>query len=148
MLRCTKYTSYFFILLFSFNVSINIATAAEKKDAPLNIDGTTKVIAEEVIELVENIPNLLIIDARIKSDRKQGYIEGSISLPDIETNCKSLAKTIPAKTSPVLFYCNGVKCGRSVNSSRTALKCGYKNIYWFRGGFEEWKAKKLPLIKS
>ena len=127
---------------------ISSVSAAENKDAPNSISGTTKVFAEDVIDLAEKIPNLLIIDARIHSDRRQGYIEGSVSLPDIETNCKSLAKVIPKKITPVLFYCNGVKCGRSVVSSRVALKCGYNTIYWFRGGYEEWKAKGFPSVKQ
>ena len=134
-----------FLLLIA---TINTTYAAEAKDAPLLIPGTTKVFAEDLLDLAEKIPNLLLIDARIPSDRKQGYIEGSISLPDIETNCASLAKVISKKKAPILFYCNGVKCGRSVISSQVALKCGYSNIYWFRGGFEEWKNKKLPFIKK
>lgn len=127
---------------------MNLSYSAEKKDAPLLILGTTKVSAEGVLDLVAKIPELLIIDARIRADRKQGYIEGSLSLPDIATNCTSLAKVIPKKNVPVLFYCNGVKCGRSVKSSRIALKCGYNNIYWFRGGYAEWKAKNYPFIKE
>lgn len=126
----------------------NTSYADEAKDAPMLIPGTTKVFAEDLLDLAEKYPDILLIDARIRSDRKQGYIEGSISLPDIETNCASLSKVISKKKAPVLFYCNGVKCGRSVNSSRVALKCGYNNIYWFRGGFEEWKNKKLPFIKK
>lgn len=131
-----------------FIAIFNTSHAAEAKDAPMLIPGTTKVFAEDLLDLAEKNPDILLIDARIRSDRKQGYIEGSISLPDIETNCASLAKVISKKKAPVLFYCNGVKCGRSVNSSRVALKCGYNNIYWFRGGFEEWKNKKLPFIKK
>ena len=127
---------------------ISSVGAAEQKDAPNTIKGTTKVFAEDGIDLAEKHPKLLIIDARIHSDRRQGYIEGSVSLPDADTNCKSLAKVIPKKNSPVLFYCNGVKCGRSVISSRVALKCGYNNIYWFRGGYEEWKAKGFPSVKQ
>ena len=122
--------------------------AEEQKPAPPSIPGSTKVDAEKLIELVGSMPNLLIIDARIRMDRKQGYIEGSISLPDIETDCSSLAVTISSKTTPVLFYCNGPKCGRSVKSVIKANECGYKNIYWFRGGFEEWKEKGYPVLKQ
>ena len=126
----------------------NVVATEKKKDAPLNISGTNKVIAEDIFNLLDSKPELVIIDARIRSDRTQGYLEGSISLPDVETSCDSLKKVIPTKTTPVIFYCNGVKCGRSGNSSKVAVKCGYKNIYWFRGGFEEWKSKNLPFIKK
>jgi rhodanese-related sulfurtransferase len=116
--------------------------------APDTIPGTTKVDAEGVLDIVQNNPDILIIDARMRKDRVQGYMEGSISLPDVETTCESLAKFIPRKTSPLLFYCNGPKCGRSGKSSRKALACGYTHVYWFRGGFEEWKQKDYPYLKE
>ena len=59
--------------------------ASDKKIlSPASIPGSTIVDAEGVINLVTTLADLNIIDARIKSDRKQGYIEGSVSLPDIE----------------------------------------------------------------
>jgi len=127
---------------------IGFAGAGDKIVSPDTILGTTKVDAEGVIDLVEKIPGLIIIDARIRQDRVQGYIEGSVSLPDIETNCEKLMQVIPRKSSPVLFYCNGPKCGRSVQSSLKAQTCGYHNVYWFRGGFEEWKNKNYPFLKE
>lgn len=128
----------------------NAATWAEEQPpiSPENIEGTTKVTAEEFIELVNDIPDLIVVDSRIPGDRKQGYIEGSVSLPDINTTCDTLAKVIPAKESKTLFYCNGVKCGRSAKAIVIALSCGYKNIYWFRGGFEEWLAKGYPYLQD
>jgi len=122
--------------------------AAENTIAPQQIEGVSRVDAEGVIEKISEISDLILIDARIRTDRTQGHIEGSISLPDEETDCHALEKVIPAYTTPVLFYCNGEKCGRSVISSRIARQCGYKTIYWFRGGIEEWKNKHYPLIKS
>ena len=125
-----------------------LVRAADKVISPDTIPGTTKVDAEGVLDAVEKIANLVIIDARIRQDRVQGYIEGSVSLPDVDTSCESLKKIIPRKSSPVLFYCNGPKCGRSVTSSRRALTCGYTQVYWFRGGFEEWKQKNYPILKE
>jgi rhodanese-related sulfurtransferase len=119
-----------------------------KVPIPDQIPGTTRVDADGVIKLVEKTPNLVIVDSRVSGDRKQGFIEGSISLPDEETSCASLAKAIPSKATPALFYCNGVKCGRSVVAIRIAKKCGYSQLYWFRGGFEEWLAKRFPVVNN
>ncbi len=122
-------------------------TAAE--NTPEAIEGTTRVTAEEVIELVGSLDDLVIIDARKASDRSSGgWIEDSIGLPNTDTTPESLAKHAPDKGKPILFLCNGVKCGRSVESSRNALKWGYTKIYWFRGGMEEWDNKGLPMVKE
>ncbi len=115
--------------------------------SPEDVPGTTKINAEELIELMWTAPQLTLIDSRITSDRNEGFIEGSISLPNTETSCKSLEGVIPEKSTPALFYCNGVKCGRSAKAAQIAIDCGYNQIYWFRGGIEEWKQKQLPLLK-
>ena len=116
-------------------------------ETPDTIPGTHKVTAEGVIETLEKHSDLVIVDARKTSDRLQGYIEGSVGLPDTDTTKKSLAKVVPTKATPVLFYCNGVKCGRSVKSAKNAVAWGYKNIYWFRGGWAEWASKGMPVTK-
>lgn len=128
-------------------MSVTSVTAAEEKIIK-HIPGVKKVDAEQLIQLATDIPNLLIIDSRIVSDRSHGYIEGSLSLPDIKTNCDSLASTIPDKQHPTLFYCNGPKCGRSARAVQIAQDCGYTNLYWFFGGFEEWRDKNYPYIKQ
>lgn len=114
---------------------------------PADIPGATTVTAEQLIDIAARLPDLVIIDSRIQEDRREGFIQNSISLPDEDTNCKTLAQVVPKKTTPALFYCNGIKCGRSVRAVRIALKCGYKDVYWFRGGFEEWTEKQYLFEK-
>ncbi len=136
------------LVMYSVLVTTVGAYVETKIVAPEFILGSKRVNAQVVIDLVERIPKLLIIDTRISTDRKQGYIEGSISLPDIKTNCETLRKVIKSKSQAVLFYCNGPKCNRSANSVIKARKCGYKNIYWYRGGFEEWRKLGYPYLKK
>jgi rhodanese-related sulfurtransferase len=108
---------------------------------PDDIPGVKTLTAEGLIEQANSSAELIIIDARISKDRASGYIEDSISLPDINTNCDTLSKVVKNGQTPLLFYCNGVKCGRSVVAIKIAKSCGYKNLLWFRGGFEEWQEK-------
>ena len=121
---------------------------AEESIAPESIPGVTRVDAEGVLTLVEKTPRIVIIDSRIAMDRKQGHLEGSLSLPDTETNCAALARIIPEKDRPALFYCNGVKCGRSAVAVKIARQCGYTRLYWYRGGFEDWKQRNYPYLKK
>ncbi|MDH5444580.1 MAG: rhodanese-like domain-containing protein [Gammaproteobacteria bacterium] len=133
------------LLILSMLFLTHTTTYAE--GTPNSIKGTVKIKAEDIFKLVEKYPNLVIVDSRKTSDRMKGYIEGSVGLPDTKTTRKSLAKAIPTKGTPVVFYCNGEKCGRSVKSSKLAVSLGYKNVYWFRGGWEEWENKGLPVAK-
>ena len=119
-----------------------------KTIVPDHIAGVKTLAAEGVVNLATNTPDLVIIDARIRGDRKHGYLEDSVSLPDIETNCTTLKNIIPSMNSPTLFYCNEIKCGRSVVAIKIAKSCGYTNTYWFKGGFEEWKSRGFQYTRD
>jgi len=114
---------------------------------PAHIEGITNVDAEGLIEKVMNTQELVLFDSRITADRKEGYIEGSISLPDIDTSCDSLEIIAPERNTPVMFYCNGIKCGRSAKAAQIAIDCGYADVYLFRRGMEEWQEKQFPLVQ-
>lgn len=148
-MKTGSYKSIFKIIIFGIIfITYSSLSYAIGKLSPLFINGTVKVNAEKLIELVGKTDDLIIIDSRIKSDRQQGYIESSLSLPDSETSCATLSEILTHKKSPVVFYCNGPKCGRSAVAVKVAVLCGYTNTFWFRGGFEEWKQKKYPFIKN
>ncbi|MEJ2573480.1 MAG: rhodanese-like domain-containing protein [Gammaproteobacteria bacterium] len=114
---------------------------------PNSIPGTTKISAEQLINLAQTKPSLIIIDSRKPSDHFKGHIEGSINLPDTETTPETLSKHIPTKSTPVIFYCNGIRCGRSAAAAKVAVAAGYTKIYWFRGGWGEWTAKGYPAAR-
>ena len=115
--------------------------------SPDAIDGSARINAESLIQLARDDEDLVIIDSRISSDRLQGFIDGSISLPDTGTDCVSLLQIIDNKDTATVFYCNGPKCRRSDRAVVIAIECGYRNVYWFRGGFEEWNSKNYLISK-
>lgn len=113
-----------------------------------HIHGVTEVDADALIELAQQQPNLRVIDARIPSDRRYGYIEGSINLPDVQTDCDSLARILPDRQTPAVFYCNGPKCGRSARAIRIAQGCGYQQLFWYRGGITAWIKEGFPAFRD
>lgn len=115
---------------------------------PEKITGVTTVSAEQVIESLTSDQPPILIDARIRQDREHGYIETSVSLPDIETNCDTLKSVTDDKNKQLMFYCNGIQCGRSVISIKIARSCGYHHLSWFKGGFAEWRDKGYQYIKN
>ena len=120
------------------------AMAAAKALAPEKIEGTITINAEQLIEMASNIANLVIIDSRKSSDWDRGHIDGTVHLVNTEMAPNKLA-AIVSRDQPVVFYCNGPKCTRSGDASTKAVSWGWKKIYWFRGGTEEWTSKGFPL---
>ena len=123
-------------------------SAAGEYLSPDTLEGATTIDAEQLIALVVEHQDTVLIDSRIGTDRADGYIEGSVHLVDSKTDCDSLARLIGTRTTPVIFYCNGVRCDRSGRAVGIAVACGYQDVYWFRGGIEEWRAKEFPLIQD
>jgi rhodanese-related sulfurtransferase len=123
-----------------------MSVAAGEYLSPDAIEGATTIDAEQLIALVVKHRDTVLVDSRVGTDRADGYIEGSVYLVDSKTDCDSLARLIGTRTTPVIFYCNGVHCDRSGRAVGIAVACGYRNVYWFRGGIEEWREKDYPLI--
>lgn len=44
------------------------------------------------------------------------------------------------KETALVFYCLSVQCWMSYNASLRAINLGYRNVLWYRGGIEAWKA--------
>lgn len=52
------------------------------------------------------------------------------------------------KQRPVVFFCSGVRCWLSYNAALRAVRGGYANVYWYRGGIDAWRAAGLPTFTA
>lgn len=144
LLRALLVLSFFLLPAFAAAAA---PPQAERPLAPASVPGARTVTAEAVVELVGAQPGVVIIDSRRREEFDKGHIDGATNLLDTELTRKKLARLAPARDRPLLFYCNGERCLRSSNSARQALSWGYVNVYWFRGGWQEWTAKNLPVAR-
>lgn len=124
-----------------------VPALADKPLAPEQLPGTTAVDAERAVMLIQTTPNLLIVDSRLSEEHAKGHIPGAVNLLDSEMNEAALSRLAPDRATPLLFYCNGERCLRSSNAATKAVGWGYRTIYWFRGGWEEWLHKELPVAR-
>ena len=120
--------------------------ADERPNAPDTIPGAVIVTAEELAELILSRPELVILDSRKNSEFAKGHIEKAINLVNSDMRRETLAAIVPDRNRAIVFYCNGVRCMRSTDAVKKAMEWGYKNVFWFRGGWDEWTEKRLPAI--
>jgi ABC-type phosphate/phosphonate transport system substrate-binding protein/rhodanese-related sulfurtransferase len=121
---------------------------------PTILQGIRILTAEDVQDMMaKGVP---LYDVRIEKEYKEKHIKGALLLPYAEKSKKEvgydaaqdefkLAETVRDKNLPLIFACNGGECWKSYKASLWAQNQGYRNVYWFRGGFPEWKAKNLPV---
>lgn len=49
---------------------------------------------------------------------------------------------------PLIFYCASVECWMSYNAALRAIKLGYSNVLWYRGGIAAWKHAGGPTMQA
>jgi rhodanese-related sulfurtransferase len=124
-----------------------LAAAAAAQDAPMQINGATTVNARQIFDLLDKYPSLVILDNRKEEDFAAGHIDGAFRLIDTEVGAETLVKHIAGKDMPVLFYCNGVKCGRAAKATEKAVGLGYSKVFYYALGMDEWSKEGLPLVR-
>ncbi|MCL4378458.1 MAG: rhodanese-like domain-containing protein [Actinobacteria bacterium] len=116
------------------------------QDTASENQGFTTLSVDEVYKIVKNNEDYLIIDVRSIDEYKDGHIKGAVSIPvsDFE---KRIAE-IP-KDKPIIVYCNGSGCNRSITAAKILVKYGFKKVYNIGGtGINEWKDKGYPYVEG
>ena len=122
---------------------------AAKVLTPDSIDGVKVVNAEWV---KANQATIKVFDARKKGEYVEGHVPGSISAPYKEKSEKAvdfdpsvdkmkMSKFPSDKSTPIVVYCNGVKCWKSYKTIVQLKSVGYTNLNWLRDGFPGWTEK-------
>lgn len=116
---------------------------------PRTLQGGQMVDAATVVSLMAKGAKL--IDTRNETEFKAGHIPGAQLVPYGEKSAKEpdydgamdkfdVAKLGSDRNAELIFACNGPECWKSFKASQAAIKAGFKRVYWFRGGFPEWRS--------
>ena len=71
---------------------------------------------------------------------------GSFNDPISQQFGQMLRQSTQSRTDvPLIFYCLSTQCWMSYNAALRAIKLGYTNVLWYRGGIEAWKSAGLPI---
>lgn len=119
---------------------------------PRSLPGVTVADAKTVAQLMQR--GALYVDTRTEPEFKAGRVPGAKLVPYVEKSAKEadfdakqdqfdLSKLPTERATELIFACNGAECWKSFKASHAALKAGYTKVYWFRGGFPEWRSAGL-----
>jgi len=111
---------------------------------PDTLPGATVISADWLKNALDKHEPIVVVDARIASEYKDGHLPGAINIFD-GTFEEEKGRLPGDKNLPLVFYCNGPKCAKSYESAKKALASGYGRVYWLRGGIPEWTTRGYPL---
>ena len=91
---------------------------------------------------------ITFVDSRDEADYILGHITNSINIPfDDFDNHKQKLEKLP-KEKPLAIYCAGTDCDLSHLLANLLFEQGYKQVYVFFGGWNEWLNASYPIEKS
>ena len=90
--------------------------------------------AEKAKEMMENLDEFVLLDARSEEEFSEGHIPGAIVIPYEEVSERAEAE-IPEKDVPVFVYCRSGR--RSKIAAEELVSLGYSEVYEF-GGIIDW----------
>jgi rhodanese-related sulfurtransferase len=98
------------------------------------------VSADWVKKQIDTKTNMVLIDSRPKRKKyDKGHIPTALSIPD--SQFAKLQDQLPAdKSTPLVFYCGGLKCRLSHKSAKKAIDLGYTKVSVFAEGYPAWVA--------
>ncbi len=114
----------------------SLAIAADKVKAPF------KVLTSEELKTVidQKAPGLIVIDSRSAEEYQEVHIKNALSIP--LSKLEKDAGLLPAaKDARLVFYCNGIKCGKSGKSAKIATDNGYSDVSVYAEGMPVWEEK-------
>lgn len=127
---------------------------------PLSVPGARTIKTLALRKLIDSTSPPIVIDVLGGTPGKRltipsavwlgaGAGDGRVYAAEKEKFATALSKlTNSDKSRPIVFFCLNVECWLSYNASLRAVEEGYKNVYWYRGGWKSWKAATLPFIKA
>jgi len=146
----------FALITLGFMATSGASYAADAHpETPVSAPAGVKLVdAKQVQEL--QAKGAIIVDTRKASEYGEGSIKGAISVPyDPEKSAKAAEfdasmdkfdmSKLADKNATIVVFCNSGTCFKSYKAAVVLAKAGYKNVNWYRDGFPDWKARKLPM---
>ncbi len=103
-------------------------------------------LSYEQMKKIVNNDDYIIIDARRPEQYEEAHIGNSINIfPEYEDESQyveSIFQIQPDKT--IIVYCDGGTCDLSHKLAKELIYFGFKTVFVYHGGWEEW-SKKHPL---
>lgn len=146
----------FLLLILSFYLILACtgAALANEKPAPETLNGGKIISAKEAKALLDK-EAAVFFDVRNLINHGRGHIPGAVALPykgkvvqsvdfDPPASIIDISRLPPDRDGKIVFYSHGASGWKSYLAARVAIKAGYGNVMWFRGGISEWSGMGYP----
>ncbi len=120
------------------DLATNNSTTDDSKE---HINLTKTVTYNQMLKILKD-DSFFIIDARSSENYKKAHIGNAINIFPYDDEAVIMPKIFDLPhDKKIVIYCDGGQCDSSHELAKMILNFGYKNIYLYAGGWEEWSKK-------
>ncbi|PWQ95667.1 rhodanese-like domain-containing protein [Leucothrix arctica] len=114
------------------------------KDAGVGVlnDGILDVSATQAAQLLKDNPNIKVLDVRTGWEYNRGHIAGAVQINYYSLGFKKAVDALDKNTTWLVHCKTGVRSGNTLPFMKEA---GFKSVIHMDGGFDSWRAAKLPV---
>lgn len=88
------------------------------------------------------------IDARMPDEFAAGHIKGAYNIPfDGDESYRDILNNF-SKDEIIVVYCSGTDCDLSIYLGNELFEKGFKRVYVFFGGWNEWVENNYPISRN
>lgn len=136
----TRVLRDFFALLLTVSLVFAVALPVHAGDADFKT-----VSSEKLKDMLDEKRSFTLVDARTNDEFQAAHLTTAINIAEKDFDKK--IELLPRdKGALMVFYCNGIKCGKSKKVAAKAKDAGYTNLLIYADGFPVWEEKGYPIV--
>jgi len=107
---------------------------------------TQKLTKEQLKDKLDNNTQIKLVNVLPKESFEEKHIPGSINIP--VTDIENIAPQRLDKNDEIVVYCADFECSASPKAAKKLEELGYKNIYDYEGGIDDWEKAGYKLVEA
>ena len=104
------------------------------------------ITKNQLKEKLDNEANLKLVNVLPKENFEEKHIPGSLNIPVDQIEEKAPQRL--DKNEKIVVYCANFECSASPKAAKKLEKLGYKNVYDYEGGIEDWQDAGFKLVEA
>lgn len=104
------------------------------------------ITREAVKQKIDSPDTPPIIEVLSEENFKEFHLPGAANVPVHDDDFdRRIQEAVPDKNQPVIVYCANKDCPASENAARRMEELGYRDVYDYEEGKEDWEQAGLPV---
>lgn len=103
-----------------------------------------RITREELKDILDNGRNITLVEALPEMYWRKSHIPGALQIDYTEIQDKA-GKLLPDKDARIVVYCANTECQNSTKAARSLESLGYKEVYEYVEGKQDWADAGFPL---